>query len=676
MKTIKIFLASSEELKQERLELADLVENLNLRLNALGLHIQLVKWEYLDASMGPEHKQEEYNEALRDCEMCLVLYWRRFGDYTTIELDTAYQGLCAGRNPKKLYVYFKDVPELSPEIVAFRDSFPEKYGHFYSHFQNIDTLKAEFLLQFIDYQKNYLQSSNLVEVKDGQVQIGGKVYVDLKNVPFAGNNEEYNLLLKSIKKTQKLLSVTDPDDPEHREYAIELAELKERQKQMENSLWDTALMITQLSTTQCSERLKRAMDLFAQGDNKGALAVLNEEEIDRDINHNLQLIQLGEEGKKGLAINIDEMLFKIKALETERKEKWFEEVDRLYSKCLEIGRGILDEQKTCEILFDYGLFLQNQNQFTQSEDFYKETLEIRKRLAVGNPQVYEPYVADTLNNLANLYTHTQRLDESEEMYKEALEIYKRLAEGNPQAYYPDVATTLNNLALLYSNTQRLDESEEMLKEALELYKRLAEGNPQAYEPDVAMTLNGLANLYYKTQRLDESEQLHMEALELYKRLAEGNPQAYEPDVATTLNNLAILYADTQRLDESEEMYKEALEICRRLAEGNPQAYEPDVASILGCWAFLKNELGQFNEAEQMSMEALGIDASQHFIYTNLAAALLLQGKYEEAEAIYQEYKDEMRDDFIADFEQFDTLGVIPEERKADVERIKRMLMME
>jgi len=141
----------------------------------------------------------------------------------------------------------------------------------------------------------------------------------------------------------------------------------------------------------------------------------------------------------------------------------------------------------------------------------------------------------------------------------------------------------------------------------------------------------------------------------------------------TLNNLANLYSDTQRLDESEELYKEALEIHRRLAKGNPQAYEPDVASTLGCWASLKNELGQFKKAEQMSMEALGIDASQHFIYANLAAALLLQGKYEEAEAIYQKYKDELKDSFLDDFKQFEALGVIPEERKADVERIKRIL---
>ena len=72
---------------------------------------------------------------------------------------------------------------------------------------------------------------------------------------------------------------------------------KEKLAKMESSLWDTALMITRLSTTKCSDRLNRAMDLFSNGDNKGAQAILNEAEIEKDIEHNLNLIKLGEEGR-------------------------------------------------------------------------------------------------------------------------------------------------------------------------------------------------------------------------------------------------------------------------------------------------------------------------------------------------------------------------------------------
>ena len=59
MKTIKVFIASSEELKLERLEFTDMLQQLNRILKPRGLEIEPVKWEYLDASMGPVHKQDQ-----------------------------------------------------------------------------------------------------------------------------------------------------------------------------------------------------------------------------------------------------------------------------------------------------------------------------------------------------------------------------------------------------------------------------------------------------------------------------------------------------------------------------------------------------------------------------------------------------------------------------------------
>ena len=49
MKTIKVFIASSEELKPERLEFTDMIQHLNRILKPRGVEIEPVKWEYLDA---------------------------------------------------------------------------------------------------------------------------------------------------------------------------------------------------------------------------------------------------------------------------------------------------------------------------------------------------------------------------------------------------------------------------------------------------------------------------------------------------------------------------------------------------------------------------------------------------------------------------------------------------
>lgn len=296
MKKIKIFLASSEELKQERLELADFVEHLNHTLEKVGLQVQLVKWEYLDSSMGVQHKQDDYNDALKDCEMCIVIYWTRFGMYTKTELDTAYNRLKEGANPQKLYVYFKNEDEknsLTPELKEFRDSFPKEYGHFENRFSNIDTLKSQFLLQFIEYQSKALKGSPLIEVRDGKISMGGKTYVDLMNVPFVGNNEDYTELLEDIEDLREWLDEHEPDHRKYAEKAAKLREKEEKKEKMEASLWDTALDITRLSNQKCSERLQRAIELFNKGDNKGASAILNEEEIYRDAEQNLNLIKLG-----------------------------------------------------------------------------------------------------------------------------------------------------------------------------------------------------------------------------------------------------------------------------------------------------------------------------------------------------------------------------------------------
>ena len=80
------------------------------------------------------------------------------------------------------------------------------------------------------------------------------------------------------------------------------------------------------------------------------------------------------------------------------------------------------------------------------------------------------------------------------MYKLALAIRERLAKANPQAYEPDLASSYDNLAILYSDTQRLQESEAMYQSALAIRERLAKANLQAYEPALAISYNNLAKI--------------------------------------------------------------------------------------------------------------------------------------------------------------------------------------
>ena len=156
MKKIKIFLASSEELKEERLELAGLIGHMNYALEKSDAKLYLVKWEYLDASMSPIHKQEEYNKKLEECDICIVLFWTRFGKYTKTELDTAFRKKGEG-GLKKLYVSFKDgTGNETPELTEFKSGFNKNYGLPYSTFHDAHELKIEFLKLFDEIQKELL----------------------------------------------------------------------------------------------------------------------------------------------------------------------------------------------------------------------------------------------------------------------------------------------------------------------------------------------------------------------------------------------------------------------------------------------------------------------------------------------------------------------------------------
>ena len=358
---------------------------------------------------------------------------------------------------------------------------------------------------------------------------------------------------------------------------------------------------------------------------------------------------------------------------------YFSESEIMYKAALNIRKRLAEdnpqvyESDLAASYDDLALLYQTTQRYSESEMMHKAALDIYIRLTETNPQAYELDLAICYGNLASLYYATKDFNESEKMYKTALDIYKHLTETNPQTYEPYLAGIFNNLADLYRVTQRLNESETMHKAALEIYKHLAESNPLVYEPNLARSYNNLALLYQATQRFNESEKMYKSALEIRKHLTENNPQAYEPDLARSYNDLADLYSDITFFSESEKMYKAALDIYIRLAEDNPQVYKQSLTVIYNSLGFVYIFTKQFAQAEKNSNEAIKKDSTNHIAYNYLAAANLLQGKYNDAEKIYIRYKSELKELFLITFEAFADVGIIPAERMADVEKIKKML---
>ena len=149
----KIFIASSSELKTERMELVDLMQDMNDELEGRDIKLKPVLWEYMDSSMRAGRKEDEYLVKLRECEICIVLFWRTSGEYTVEELDVAVAEMQAGRLPKKVFILFKELADdISEELASFKKDIIENKSLYPISYNSLQLLRKHveaFLKEFV-----------------------------------------------------------------------------------------------------------------------------------------------------------------------------------------------------------------------------------------------------------------------------------------------------------------------------------------------------------------------------------------------------------------------------------------------------------------------------------------------------------------------------------------------
>jgi hypothetical protein len=183
MQTIKIFLASSAELKSDREQFELFLNRKNKQWVNQGVFLELIIWEdFLDA-MSQTRLQDEYNKAIRECDLFVMLFFTKVGKYTEEEFETAFKEFKSTNKPF-IFTYFKDA-EISTgsankadmmSLWAFQEKL-SKLGHFYTVHKNIEGLREHFGNQldklaangFIRFEPQAgAAGSNLTQTHSGQ----------------------------------------------------------------------------------------------------------------------------------------------------------------------------------------------------------------------------------------------------------------------------------------------------------------------------------------------------------------------------------------------------------------------------------------------------------------------------------------------------------------------------
>ena len=648
MKTIKILIAASEELHAEKLEFTNLIEHLNQVLRPRGIELKRIKW-------NPEQDGsiEVFQAKLQDCEMCLNLYWRQLAANSEEELNTAYQQLKDGHNPRNLYVFFKEpTDDLTEALRDFKANFVTNYGHFFCKFENVDTMNLHFILQFEAYQNRLDDSEGkLFKVSNGKVWLGDQDLVELGNVSFIAMNKEYRKLNDQLSELRvkyaeiRAKHKANPDDERiENEYLALNTKLNEASKEFEayqQSLCDMELSFIEHSFDLCSDRMIKARELFEQGDSVAADEILNLEEIEReDLNDEKLHLQILRKREQKLI----EYLAKAKMVKLNRNYEYDEQIAivcKVYDRAISIAKEInYDEEKLVNILVDCASFLKEKLQSYKAIPYYEKALKIRKKLYGDTPGTNLTELVETLDNLAECRNSAGFFKSAERCYREELDIFKLLAKDNPNVYLPKVSTLLGKMGFFF-RFKNFFEAEKCYNESLKIDNKLAAIDPETYTHWIACTYSSLSSLYDLHGYHEEAVRSIIFSIEIYKILNQRKPNSNLVGLAFSLGEYYQLLCRDGISEEAEVVFDEALAAFRHLVKMD-FSYRSEIIHLLHCHGMSLSEEGRYKDAEKIYRKILRLIRNDHHydliaMYTeDLANLLAKQGKLGSAAKYYRE----------------------------------------
>ena len=419
MKTIKIFLASSEELDYDRMAFGNLVRRLDDMYEKRGIRIKLFEWEDYDSAYNDKRKQDEYNEYVKQSDIFLALFHKKAGQFTIEEFNKASEQFKATASPK-VYTYCKDLKpgeEESKELKEFKERLFKEMGHYWCRYDNRESLQFQFVMQLQLVESNRIDD---VKVEDGVVTINGLPVAKMENLKFASANEDYLRMQTDIQElrkeieemqldlekkqsrleTKKAKLKEHPDDKDcqedYKEKKDEVEKLKYRLRPKLNKynklkedfakhqelLINTAKRVSKLQGEQINDRIRRAIDALSEGLVREANTILNEAEEDAKnlLNEYKQSKEITEQKRQNLVISIKELLLKASSIMADTNIMVSERINKpneIYELADTIAREInYDTDNYIGLLYDYANFSYETGQLNKALKLYQRQIEL------------------------------------------------------------------------------------------------------------------------------------------------------------------------------------------------------------------------------------------------------------------------------------------------------------
>lgn len=275
------------------------------------------------------------------------------------------------------------------------------------------------------------------------------------------------------------------------------------------------------------------------------------------------------------------------------------------------SRGVQGSTTNVNQLFQQGVEQFRSGAFQAALQTYQRVLAIRRSL---NDKAG---IAETLDNIGEVYTGLSNYDKALENLQQALTIRQELTD---QA---GVGETLNNLGFVYRQLGEYSKALELHNSALKLAKNIGK---RAIEGEA---LHNIAAVYAARGDYDQALELYKQALAIRKEVGDRR------DEGRTLNNIGGVYSSLGEYDQTLKYYQQALAIRKALND------KAGVGRILSNIGLVYRQQGQYPKALEFYQQALpilqeiGDKASVGTTLNGIGVIYESTGQYDKALETYQ-----------------------------------------
>lgn len=336
-----------------------------------------------------------------------------------------------------------------------------------------------------------------------------------------------------------------------------------------------------------------------------------------------------------------------------------------------------------------GISYSGLSQFREAEDSFLESIKIGRRISANNPSLYDSRLCTDLILFGQVYVDNRKNEEAEKCFIESIAIMRRYPEDS--VISRDLRATIEKLGVLYEQQGDYSAAEKTYIEGIEVGSKLLASklhNDELAFCNAVVNLGYLYNgdyysdsivAYFKYSEVADSILAHYpdsnvikkDKMELYWLIQ--SPEKVEIDYLRKQMD--------KRTDNKERIpfQLQIIKVERKIAAKDNYRNVSVLSNDLGSLSWLLLFDRQFEAAEIAARDGLQLSKlylkddyyriETEWVNTNLALALLYQGKYAEAEKIYLAFKDKpynnafYKDTFLSDLDELEKAGITHKDTK-------------